>query len=387
MMMSMLVIAMAAALIGGATMAWFTDEAASEEVSFQAGTLLIDIDDLERTGDYTEVDIDNLNPGDTWEWEFDVENVGTKNFDWGIYVCWEDITGQNNPNLDEDMRALLQENGYGDGELSEVIKWTVETDRDVGSVSDGILPAAGGPAGVVADDTFAPGDDPVTFTVTAKLPEEADNAYQGGMMRLAFGVEAWQDDDRVDPPEIGDLECLLGEMVTTQSELEDALSDSSIDKIVLGGEFDGFRLERGVTLVGGTINSADISGEPRDTGIYLATEEDVNINNVTFDGQNISLAQGILSVTGNSTNVNVSNSTFKDLHMGVYFNPGVSGTINNNTFENINHCAIGIDSDAGVDITNNSITDASVGLEIFKANVTYSGNTFDNVDTEVDDQS
>lgn len=43
-MIASLTIALVAALVGGATMAWFSDEASSEEVSFQAGTVLIDAD-------------------------------------------------------------------------------------------------------------------------------------------------------------------------------------------------------------------------------------------------------------------------------------------------------------------------------------------------------
>ncbi len=40
--LSLLIVVIAVALIGGATLAWFTDSASAEDVSFQAGTLLID---------------------------------------------------------------------------------------------------------------------------------------------------------------------------------------------------------------------------------------------------------------------------------------------------------------------------------------------------------
>jgi len=71
MLVSLLVIALAAAVIGGATMAWFTDSAGSEDVTFTAGTL-----DITVSGEGVDFDGDtiylhfgeiakNMAPGDT----------------------------------------------------------------------------------------------------------------------------------------------------------------------------------------------------------------------------------------------------------------------------------------------------------------------------------
>jgi len=82
MLISMLVIALAAAVIGGATMAWFTDEAVPEPVKFTAGTLEITV-----SGDGVDFDEDgaiilnfdeiakNMAPGDTTG----VVNINVKN--------------------------------------------------------------------------------------------------------------------------------------------------------------------------------------------------------------------------------------------------------------------------------------------------------------------
>ena len=72
-MMSLFVIALAAALIGGATMAWFTAKAEAEN-EFIAGTVLIDVDEI-VTG---EGDIENVNPGDCFTKEFCLTNSGSK---------------------------------------------------------------------------------------------------------------------------------------------------------------------------------------------------------------------------------------------------------------------------------------------------------------------
>ena len=69
-MMSLFVIALAAALIGGATMAWFTAKAEAEN-EFIAGTVLIDLTEIEFCAE-------NVNPGDCYEKDFTLTNEGTK---------------------------------------------------------------------------------------------------------------------------------------------------------------------------------------------------------------------------------------------------------------------------------------------------------------------
>ncbi len=73
--LSVLVIVLAIAAVGGATMAWFTD---SEELTntFTAGTLIIDADDDWRG--LIDEDWTNANPGDCKEKDITVKNDGTK---------------------------------------------------------------------------------------------------------------------------------------------------------------------------------------------------------------------------------------------------------------------------------------------------------------------
>jgi predicted ribosomally synthesized peptide with SipW-like signal peptide len=75
----MLVIALAAAVIGGATMAWFTDSDEAGDVTFTAGTLKIDVSDNYSSPEFEVYEFENMNPGDVYDpIEIVIENVGTK---------------------------------------------------------------------------------------------------------------------------------------------------------------------------------------------------------------------------------------------------------------------------------------------------------------------
>jgi predicted ribosomally synthesized peptide with SipW-like signal peptide len=206
-LVSLMVIAMAAALIGGATMAWFTDEAQTNPVTFTAGTLLIDMTDpVVTTDNFDQARLDRLNPGDIWEYEFEVENVGTKSFNWGIYVCWQDDV------LSEAERAEMfgDREGFGGSPLSEKILWTVYVDYGTGEevfLEDQLLPAEGGPLGALMEALPA-GSEPVKFRIVAELPGEGTgNAYQGSGMDLVLGVKAWQTTNNAPAPTLDDVEC------------------------------------------------------------------------------------------------------------------------------------------------------------------------------------
>jgi hypothetical protein len=73
-------------------MAWFTDSDESAPVTFSAGTLLIDIDNFEEHAEH--IKLENLNPGDYWDYSFDVVNVGTKRLIFTGLLCYKDTTGQ-----------------------------------------------------------------------------------------------------------------------------------------------------------------------------------------------------------------------------------------------------------------------------------------------------
>lgn len=143
-LMSMLVIALAAALVGGATMAWFTDTATVTANTFTAGTLRV----AAGAQTYT-VGIGNMAPGDTITGSFVVTNAGSLNLKYMTTA----ITG--------------------------------------GDLFGGDTPAV---VAFVSGDTgnpLAPGAyATVTYTVT--LPTTAGNCYQGVSGYLSFTVDATQ---------------------------------------------------------------------------------------------------------------------------------------------------------------------------------------------------
>ncbi len=90
-LMSVLAIGMAIALIGGATMAWFTDEAEVTPAEFTAGTVIVDADGPEyfpAEGKFFE----NVNPGDCGRVEWTIINEGTKAAEIRVKLeeAWED---------------------------------------------------------------------------------------------------------------------------------------------------------------------------------------------------------------------------------------------------------------------------------------------------------
>lgn len=75
MLLMMLSITVCIALIGGATMAWFTNKAELDANAFTAGTVEISADGGVVSNNEK---IENVNPGDCFKLEWDIENVGTK---------------------------------------------------------------------------------------------------------------------------------------------------------------------------------------------------------------------------------------------------------------------------------------------------------------------
>ncbi|NLO88825.1 MAG: hypothetical protein GX088_00595 [Clostridia bacterium] len=76
-MMSLLLIGLAAIIIGGATMAWFTDDADVADATFTAGTVIVDADEANiqvPEGKY----FDNVTPGDCAKVTWNIINNGTK---------------------------------------------------------------------------------------------------------------------------------------------------------------------------------------------------------------------------------------------------------------------------------------------------------------------
>jgi len=87
---SLLVILLAAAVIVGATSAWFTDDTDIPEAEFTAGTVMVDADGPE----YAIMEgksIENINPGDCARVTWTIINKGTKNAELRVKIdkLWE----------------------------------------------------------------------------------------------------------------------------------------------------------------------------------------------------------------------------------------------------------------------------------------------------------
>ena len=109
MMISMLVIALVAAVIGGGTMAWFTAKADAPVNEFTAGTVMIDVGEEQVWG----ADMENVNPGDCFLKCIEITNTGSKNLElrledvgFAVIIDWEWIG--------ENFEALCFTEGYED---------------------------------------------------------------------------------------------------------------------------------------------------------------------------------------------------------------------------------------------------------------------------------
>lgn len=145
-LVSLMVIALAAAMIGGATMAWFTSEVTVEGNLFEAGTLEIGL----VNGGSAVIDVGNMAPGD-------------------------DVTGE----------VAIRNDGSLDMKFKGVV---TETDADPGSGEDGYLPDALN----------------VTVTLTdINESSRSDVVYEGTLAALLADpdlMEAWEPATAPDDP-------------------------------------------------------------------------------------------------------------------------------------------------------------------------------------------
>jgi predicted ribosomally synthesized peptide with SipW-like signal peptide len=172
MLVSLLVIALAAAVIGGATMAWFTDEAEVSDVTFTAGTV-----DIEVTNDPTS--FENVNPGDCYDISATIKNEGSK----AVVLKLDDITGVFKyatqagaiPGGVPDM-SLIDITVIGENASDWVIVFKGEEGADVHDLSNYVIYYNG-----------APIENDGTVTLVLKVCFDGpgmDNDYQGATLEL-----------------------------------------------------------------------------------------------------------------------------------------------------------------------------------------------------------
>lgn len=154
---------------------------------------------------------------------------------------------------------------------------------------------------------------------------------------------------------------------------------------MLNGTFDGFAVNKDLTIKGGTIRSVTGIGDAQPVGILITGSITLNIEDVVFNGFGVSgNRRGVLTNSGTAPTVNIKDSTFRNLDIGVYFNPSVSGSITGSTFDNISYAAIAIENPVSYSVTGNTISNSNIGLELFGPGITtYSDNKFLNVTTNV----
>jgi predicted ribosomally synthesized peptide with SipW-like signal peptide len=170
----MLVIALAAAAIGGATMAWFTDEAEVPDVTFTAGTVIVNVDEDPVITTMEDRSIENVNPGDCATICWNILNEGTKRAELRVKVDsgWGD-------EVDEEEQVVFFAPTPDSG-------WVMYEDEDE---EGGLwLYYINGPVEPVSEE-----DEGVKLCLVVGFDgQDMDDRYQGKEYRIGGTVEAVQ---------------------------------------------------------------------------------------------------------------------------------------------------------------------------------------------------
>lgn len=107
-LMSVLAIGLSIALIGGATMAWFTDDAEVPAATFTAGTVEVAVGEDDPVIISIERYVhDNVNPGDEFEAGWTFKNKGTKNAQFRVILNNEWFIDEENYAVSDERLARL----------------------------------------------------------------------------------------------------------------------------------------------------------------------------------------------------------------------------------------------------------------------------------------
>lgn len=200
-LMSVLAIGLSIALIGGATMAWFTDEAEVPEATFTAGTVEIDVDGS-FDGEMNDFVAGNVNPGDSYDVKWDIKNNGTKKAQIRISLddIWESITD------DDDLKARLLSEYVCDDDVELLAKLNTENlDTVPGIEINGLgtiwkeVTESGQKwlyyydESKLEDERYFGVGDTVTLSLTVTFDgTDMDNKYMGATYKIRGNVEAVQ---------------------------------------------------------------------------------------------------------------------------------------------------------------------------------------------------
>jgi predicted ribosomally synthesized peptide with SipW-like signal peptide len=198
-LMSVLAIGLSIALIGGATMAWFTDEAEVPEATFTAGTVEIDVDGP-FDGNMEGFVAENVNPGDEYEVKWVIRNAGTKDAEIRVSLngLWEATDDQNLlERLVDGNQEYLTSVLNGELEEEKVVDWEIEGFNDIWKIykdSDGEewLYYADGPLkGTYGREEEEEDEITLTLKITFDGPD-MDNKYMDAKFTVEGFVEAIQ---------------------------------------------------------------------------------------------------------------------------------------------------------------------------------------------------
>lgn len=274
-LVSMFILAMAAFMVHGATVAWFTGVAETTQNEFATGTLTVVTGD-ENLVYEPNLDLKYLVPGDVITGSFKVKNEGTVDF-------WYDVAAVTT------------------GDFWASVTFNVDTEKG-----------------------FLAADEELTVNYSIEVNRGAAMGKEG---TLKFTVNATQARNFT-PDWVA--------IVNSDAELNSALADSNIAVIVLEGNFNAFQISRGVTIMGGSVEVGHGPGDAQPFGIYVNTNNKVVLDGVEIWGAGSD--RGILIPGNRNPHLVVMNSIIRDVRQGMFFNSGkatVIGTEFINTYRGI----------------------------------------------------
>ena len=176
---SVLAVGLTVALVGGSTMAWFTDSKTVDGATFQAGTVRLS-DDTSSELTIGGLTRDNINPGDTFDGSLTIINEGTKPVMLRIkipQISW--LNDGEAANLSTDnVKVTLPTNWEKRGDDYMYYTGTI-LDGKPGVIPGTLADGDGFPVGTLAQRT-------ITLTFTGGFDGDlTTNAYQGKTLSMS----------------------------------------------------------------------------------------------------------------------------------------------------------------------------------------------------------